>query len=491
MKNCDADVIVVGCGPVGVMLALRCVQRGLSVTAIDQSTEVFPLPRAIGMDEEIQQLFESAGLLEELRDHSTPMLGAEFANADGERVVGIDLPDGTVGSLGFPLMVAFDQPGVERFLRAAAIEAGVDMRLGVGAQSIEDRADGVAVEVSGPMGPSTLTCRWLVGADGARSTVRALRGLTLIDQGFDQTWLVVDTTLLDPGLPLPIVTRQLCDPDRIGTIVPGHGTRRRWEFRLKPDETSEQVLEGEFVARLLSPWGSPEQLQVDRAAVYRFHATVADRFRDGPVFIAGDAAHQMPPFNGQGMCSGMRDAENLAWKLAMVANGAAGDELLDSYDTERRPHVTKQVEHAVDAGMLIDAIAHDGEAALESGYGQRPFPHLERGVIDGDNGTVGRPLPMPVGDRALISAVGKSWTLLTCDVDVEVPAIWADIGAAVARVPADAYPGLVEPGMTMIVRPDRYVAAVSADLAGASRRLAQQMGTAAPSATSSHSNKHT
>ena len=340
MSAHDADVIVVGCGPVGVMLALRCVQRGLSVIAIDQSTEVFPLPRAIGMDEEIQQLFESAGLLDELRDHSTPMLGADFANADGERVVGIDLPEGTVGSLGHPLMVAFDQPGVERFLRSAAIDAGVDMRLGVGAQSIEDLADSVAVEVSGGMGPSTLTCRWLVGADGARSTVRGLRGLTLVDQGFDQTWLVVDTTLLDPDLPLPIVTRQLCDPDRICTIVPGHGTRRRWEFRLKSDETSEQALEGDFVAQLLSPWGSPEQLQVDRAAVYRFHATVADRFRDGPVFLAGDAAHQMPPFNGQGMNSGMRDAENLAWKFAMVAEGEAGDELLDSYDIERRPHVT-------------------------------------------------------------------------------------------------------------------------------------------------------
>jgi 3-(3-hydroxy-phenyl)propionate hydroxylase len=485
VSNHDADVIVVGCGPVGVMLALRCVQRGLSVIAVDQSTEVFPLPRAIGMDEEIQQLFESAGLMDELRDHSTPMLGAEFVNADGERVVGIDLPEGTLGSLGYPLMVSFDQPGVERFLRSAAIDAGVDVRLGTAAKRIDDLDDGVSIELSDGSRTSTLTCRWLAGADGARSTVRGLRGITLLDQGFDQTWLVVDTTLLDPELPLPVGARQHCDPERICTLVPGHRSRRRWEFRLKTDETSEQVLEGDFVAGLLSPWGNPEQLQVDRVAVYRFHATVADRFRDGSVFLAGDAAHQMPPFNGQGMCSGMRDAENLAWKLAMVADGKAGDELLDSYEAERQPHVTKQVEHAVDAGMLIEAIAHDGEAALESGYGQRPFPHLEDGLIDGDHPTVGSPLPMPFGDRELISSVGEGWTLLTCEVeDLDVPSVWVDVGAAVSSLPADAYPGLVEPGMTVIIRPDRYVAAVSTDLAGASRRLAQQIGTAASAASS-------
>ena len=278
MRGFDADVIVVGCGPVGVMVALRCAQRGLRVIALEKTLDVYPLPRAIGMDDEIQQVFESAGLIDPLRLHSTPMLGGEFVNANGERVVGIDLPEGTLGPLGYPVIVAFDQPGVERFLRTAALEAGVDLRLGVEAQRVESRPEGVGVEVVGRAGTEILSARWLVGADGAKSTIRSLRDIDMIDQGFDQTWLVVDTTLLDPTLPLPTLARQICDPARICTFVPGHGTRRRWEFRLQAGETREQALQDDFLTKLLLPWGSPDQLQIDRAAVYRFHATLADRF---------------------------------------------------------------------------------------------------------------------------------------------------------------------------------------------------------------------
>ena len=472
MRGFDADVIVVGCGPVGVMVALRCAQRGLRVIALEKTLDVYPLPRAIGMDDEIQQVFESAGLIDPLRLHSTPMLGGEFVNANGERVVGIDLPEGTLGPLGYPVIVAFDQPGVERFLRTAALEAGVDLRLGVEAQRVESRPEGVGVEVVGRAGTEILSARWLVGADGAKSTIRSLRDIDMIDQGFDQTWLVVDTTLLDPTLPLPTLARQICDPARICTFVPGHGTRRRWEFRLQAGETREQALQDDFLTKLLLPWGSPDQLQIDRAAVYRFHATLADRFRDGGVFLAGDAAHQMPPFNGQGMCSGMRDAENLAWKMAMVSAGHANDRLLDTYDTERRPHAAAQVRHSVDAGLLIEAIADDEKAALESGYGRRRFPSLEHGLIDGDHPAVGRPLVQRARDRNLTVSATNGWVLIRGASDVGgVPEVWSRIGAEVSNVAAGSYPDLLGPGITVIVRPDQYVAAVTADLDSTSSRL--------------------
>ena len=477
MSRVDADVVVVGCGPVGVMLALRCAQRGLHVIALDKDTDVYPLPRAIGMDDEIQQLFETAGLGDALRRHSTPMLGAEFVNADGERVVGIDLPPGTLGPLGHPPMVAFDQPSVERCLRTAAIDAGVELRLGLDAHRVETMAEGVRIDLSGDPVTQALTCRWLVGCDGAKSTVRALRGIDLVDQGFDQTWLVVDTTLLDPDLSLPAVAQQRCDPARICTFVPGHGTRRRWEFRLRADECREQVLDPGFIAELLAPWGTGAQLQIDRAAVYRFHATLADRFRDGAVFLAGDAAHQMPPFNGQGMCTGMRDAENLAWKLVMVAAGQADDRLLDSYEAERRPHAAAQVDHSVDAGLLIEAIANDGAAALDSGYGQRRFPSLQHGLIDGDHPVVGRPLVEPTPRAALAPSRARGWTLLRIGAHADpVPDLWHQLSAEVIEVPIGAFRDLVEDGTTVVVRPDRYVAAVTADLGATTRRLSTRLG---------------
>lgn len=456
----DADVIVVGCGPVGVMAALRCAQRGLSVIALDRSEEVFPLPRALGMDEEVQELFHRAGLGDKLAAHSAPLPGAEFLDSDGNQVVGIELPPGTVGPLGLPPMVAFDQPGVERFLRTAAVEAGVDMRLGaeafaVGQEQGSNGNEHVVVKVGNEVADTELRCRWVIAADGAKSTVRSLVGLSLVDQGFDQTWLVVDATLLDEELALPRLAQQLCSKERICTFVPGRGTHRRWEFQLQVGETREDVLRNEAIRDFLAPWGSEAQLRVDRSAVYRFHATVANSFRAGNVFLAGDAAHQMPPFNGQGMCTGMRDVENLSWKLADVAFGRADSGLLDSYDEERRPHAAEQVAHSVDAGMLMLAIANDGVAALESGYGQRPFPKLE-GSLFGDHALVGGLLP-----RVLEPAGGlpSGWVVLAPASDQAVPPELQRAQATICELPDVSYP-VLDARQCLVVRPDRHIAAV-------------------------------
>ena len=467
----DADVLVVGCGPVGVMAALRCAQRGLRVIAIDRSIEVYPLPRAIGMDDEVQELMARAGLIDELRTYSAPMPGGEFTDGDGNRIVGIELPDGTVGALGHPPIIAFDQPSLERSLRRAAVEAGVDMRLGLDAYAIADlgpaASDGVRVRVGDDSSESDLTARWLIAADGAKSTIRSLRRISMIDQGFDQTWLVVDTTLLDPGVDLPRLARQQCGADRVCTLVPGPGRHRRWEFQLHHDERRDDVLDPDAIAAFLAPWGTPEQLHVDRSAVYRFHATVAETFRDGPVFLAGDAAHQMPPFNGQGMCTGMRDVENLSWKLAAVARGNCGDGLLETYDEERRPHATEQVAHSVDSGLLMQAIAQDGEAALETGYGQRPFPKLTGSMFVDGHALVGTVLPDLI-DSLFSTSTG--WRVLSCEVD-RAPRLWTELDATVVNVAEDDVPGLLESGGALLVRPDRYVAALSNDAVLATQQI--------------------
>jgi 3-(3-hydroxy-phenyl)propionate hydroxylase len=479
----DADVLVVGCGPVGVMAALRCAQRGLRVLAIDRSIEVYPLPRAIGMDDEIQELMARAGLIDELRTYSKPIPGGEFTDGDGNRIVGIELPDGTVGALGHPPIIAFDQPSLERSLRRAAVDAGVDMRLGLDAYAIADlgpaAGDGVRVQVGDDDRESAITARWLIAADGAKSTIRSLRGISMIDQGFDQTWLVVDTTLLDPDIGLPRVARQQCGADRVCTLVPGPGRHRRWEFQLRSDEHRDEVLKPDAIAEFLAPWGTPEELQVDRAAVYRFHATVAETFRDGPVFLAGDSAHQMPPFNGQGMCTGMRDVENLSWKLAAVAHGQCAVGLLDTYDEERRPHATEQVAHSVDSGLLMQAIAHDGDTALETGYGQRPFPKLTGSMFVDDHPLVGTVLPEFVDS---LFSTSEGWRVLSCDVD-QALRLWAELDATVVNVTADDVPGLLESGGALVVRPDRYVAAVSNDAVLAAQQITSALHLASSSAS--------
>lgn len=466
----DADVIVVGCGPTGVMAALRCAQRGLTVIAIDRTTEIYPLPRAIGMDAEGQRLFTSAGLGSELASFSTPMLGAEFVTADRERVVGFDLPPGFVTPLGHPPVVGFDQPMLEAALRSAASGAGVDLRLGVEAIGLDNRPEGVRLTTT----QGVLTARWLIGADGASSWVRSSLEIELDDQGFDQPWLVVDTTQLDPDLGLSPIVQQICDPDRVVTFVIGHGTRRRWEFQLAEHESSDDMLRPATIATLLAPWGDSSQLRVDRAAVYRFHGLVATTMRTDSTFLVGDSAHQMPPFNGQGMCSGLRDADNLAWKLELVHLGLLSTDLLDSYDAERRPHAVATVEHACDAGRLIDAIAAGTDISTDAGYGGgRGTPFLMSGVIDGDHRAVGRPAPQPVVDGTRLDhLVGDRFALLQIkdSVDDHVPEIWARLDAATVQVDETDIREL-QPGETMIVRPDRYVAAVTSDLATTTERL--------------------
>ncbi|MEM8707449.1 MAG: bifunctional 3-(3-hydroxy-phenyl)propionate/3-hydroxycinnamic acid hydroxylase [Actinomycetota bacterium] len=466
----DADLVIVGCGPVGAMAALRARQFGLSVIVVDRDTDVYPLPRAVGMDDEIQRLFDTAGLLDGLRACSTPMAGAEFLDRHGERVIGIELPPDFVGPNGHPPVVAFDQPSLERLVRSAALDAGAELRLGVEITAI----DGTTLTTADG---ATITGRWILAADGAKSTVRRLVGVELEDQGFDEEWVVVDTTLLDPDLPLSRLATQHCDPARVITYVPGHADRRRWEFQFLPGETKAEMEDPARIAELLAPWGTPEQLRVDRIAVYRFHATVAEAFRIGDVFLAGDAAHQMPPFNGQGMCTGMRDVDNLVWKLAMVRVGDADDALLDTYDTERRPHAAGQVEHAVDAGRLINAIAEGGADDFEAGYGGgREFPHLETGWLVGDGRFAGRPFPQPFDadggfDRRLGSGIALVTTADT-EISADVTGRWAAVGAQRVDTEPGRFPGLVEPGTVVIVRPDRHVAAVTTDLGSTTDALA-------------------
>lgn len=376
-----ASVIVVGGGPVGVAMAMNCARYGFEVTVFEKEHEIHPLPRAIVMDDEVQRALTLAGA-ENLGSVTSPLAGAEFIDDDGARIIGIDVPDGLVMGSGFPPVVRYYQPELERFLRHHALRMGVDLRLGEEVASLtQSESDVEIVLTSG----ETVRGDWLVAADGAASPIRKQLGIAFESLGFDQNWLVIDVRLAeDFTSELPTHVQQICDPSRPATFVPGHERFRRWEFQLQPDETREEMTTDERVWDLLSPWITPSDAEIVRAVVYRFHATVAETMRSGRVFIAGDAAHQMPPFLGQGLCTGIRDAANLPWKLRLVEDGFAGDTLLDTYDGERRPHATRVVAHAADMGKLIDQLsdpAREDDDLSDAYGGQRPFPDSNQGSL--------------------------------------------------------------------------------------------------------------
>ncbi|MBU6317901.1 MAG: FAD-dependent monooxygenase, partial [Acidobacteria bacterium] len=243
----------------------------------------------------------------------------------------------------------FFQPGLERPLRAAAVRNGADVRLSTTVVSIEQTEHDVGLGLDDG---SAVRAAWVVACDGARSTARRLLGVTMHDLQFEEPWLVLDL-VLQPGTPEPSeVTLQVCDPKRPHTLVPMPAPRFRFEFMLLPGEDPAWIQQPEVIDRLLADWVDPATVEVERAAVYTFHGLVADQWRQGRVLLAGDAAHQMPPFLGQGMCSGMRDAANLAWKVDAVVHGA-DPALLDTYQAERAPHVRSIIESAVGFGRLI------------------------------------------------------------------------------------------------------------------------------------------
>ncbi len=390
------DVVVLGLGPVGCMAALLLARRGLSVLAVERDEEVYRLPRAVNLDGEVVRAVQPFGLAEDLDALLQPVRDGErvgFANSKREWLFGNAVKD--FGANGWQPMNMFDQPELEAWLRTQALaEAGVTGRVGVEATGFEDHGDGVTLELAGPDGTERLEARYLLACDGASSPTRKRLGIGWQDLGYNHDWLVVDV-ITKPGHQCGPTTLQVCDPDRITTYVCTKDPYRRWEFKLNEGETWEEMLEPERIASLIEQWTPAGTYEVRRAAMYQFHAATADRWRVGRVFIAGDAAHQTPPFLGQGMNAGLRDVINFAWKLPLVVGGFADDSLLDSYEAERTAHAHDLVEWAVSIGQLMEHLAAveaaeragatppDTPPKLKSsGYGQgREQPPLRAGVI--------------------------------------------------------------------------------------------------------------
>jgi 3-(3-hydroxy-phenyl)propionate hydroxylase len=343
------DILIIGYGPVGATLAALLGRYGVHALAVDKVHEVLLMPRAIALDNEALRILQLAGLAEdafdkivipEVRMHC-PMVG-QFGRAN------------TSGSLdGHPKLVTFYQPDLEHSMRAQSRHFSSVQHLG-GFELVDLIQDdtGVLAILRGEDGSQQqVRSHYLVGADGASSKVRSLIGQDFQGTSYSEDWLIVDAAEREQQAIDHV--EFICDHRRPTPHMPAPGGRERWEFMLRAGETREQMENDEHIATLLQPWIAADQLKIERKAVYRFHARCCERFQSGRVFLIGDAAHITPPFVGQGLVAGLRDAANLAWKLAWVVNGRASSKILDSYDQERRPHAREMIVLAKLMGSMV------------------------------------------------------------------------------------------------------------------------------------------
>lgn len=405
------DVAIIGLGPVGATLSAILAARGVKVLAVDAAADIFNLPRALGLDHEVMRVFQGLGLAEKMMAVTSAYKPTEYRTSTGEVIHRFKSPEAPF-PLAWPPYLTFLQPDLERVLRNHVRDSeNVEMHLATEVTGLAEDADLNRLTLRDKATGKTRTecARFVVGCDGGNSFVRNHLGIRFEDLVFDEPWIVVDM-LLEQDVALPDVNIQYCDPARPHTFVIGPNNLRRWEFMLLPGEDPVIMSSEASVWSLLSPWLKPGQARLWRAAAYRFHALVAERWQKGRIFLAGDACHMTPPFLAQGMVQGIKDAVNLGWKLAAVLNGAP-ESLLESYERERRPLVREVIFITKGLGGIIcerDPEAAEKrnekmrkELAASSGAAVRQdlFPPIAAGPFcqpqPGIESAVGRPAPQP------------------------------------------------------------------------------------------------
>jgi 3-(3-hydroxy-phenyl)propionate hydroxylase len=350
------DIVVVGMGPVGKLAAAMLARAGHSVLIADKKLETYPLPRAVAHDAEIARILQNVGLpVDRMPDAVEPYDDMYvWMNADRQILHQVDWTG--VDPSGWNNTYFYNQPALEAHLEASLLaEPRVDARRGVSAHLVRQDAESVEVRLDRVDGTEStrVRARYLLGADGANSSIRTELGIAWRDLGYFFDWLVVDVI---PGEDVEVthLALQVCDPARPTTVVPGGPGRRRWEFMRLPGETVEELIAPDRIWELLRPFGvTPANSTLERGVVYTFNSCWAAEWRKGRAFLLGDAAHLMPPFAGQGLAAGFRDVINLTWKLDLVLRGLAAEDVLDSFESERLPHVTDFVDFSMSLGRII------------------------------------------------------------------------------------------------------------------------------------------
>lgn len=471
MTEPSYDVAVVGGGPVGVTLLNLLGAHGLSAVGFERESLPGHSPRAGSFDGEVMRIFQSAGLAEAIDATISPSTGLRLVNEAGTTLLSMDNRE-TRGPQGWAAGYRMYQPTLERLLRRGlqrfpAVTLHVSHEVTAvgqepGSAWVEalDRTSGIASRVS---------ARYVVGCDGASSFVRGAIGSRFTSLAPDQPYLVVDAKPLR-SLNLPGEGILFCWPSR-PHYWRGLAPWLRWELKVMPGDNPAELATPAGVYRLLEDWITRNDAEIERAVIYTFHSLLADRWRAGRVLLAGDAAHVQPPFMGQGLCSGVRDVANLAWKLAFVCHGQADDRLLDTYQSERSAHARAWIEEATRIGDIVTAtdpaVAAARDARILAGSRElRPItPRLGPGLhADAPEpaGTLSTQPLLPDG-RRLDDVVALRFLVVVS------PGLADAIPEGVDAVVMSEPPGVIDPLLraygcrALVVRPDRYVLGVAGD----------------------------
>jgi 2-polyprenyl-6-methoxyphenol hydroxylase-like FAD-dependent oxidoreductase len=454
------DVAIVGYGPTGMMLAALLGRQGHRVIVFDKHRSLYNLPRAACFDDEIMRTFQKLDLVDAVLPGVVVQTEYEWVNGAGETLLEVTYDNPARG--GWAALYMMYQPHIETVLDGLCQSLPtVEVCQGVVVDGLQI-TDGEVMMTVGDRDGSRhdVHARYLVGADGGDSFVRPALGIGFTDYHFQENWLVCDFRKRRE-LPWVPTFRQVCDPAQPVSIVRIGPEHQRFSFMLEPDETGTRATDEGRVWKRVARYLTPDDAELVRVANYMFRSRFADRWREGPVMLAGDAAHEMPPFLGQGMCSGMRDGHNLAWKLHLVLTGQAEPGLLDTYQPEREPHVRFITEKAIELGRV--QTLRDPELARERDKRllalrrarQRPdkivYPGLTAGLVattTADGGAVfpqGRVRQTDDDPVLFDDAVGAGLTILSRSAEVlaalgpEQLERWAELGGGVAliRPPAD------------------------------------------------------
>lgn len=390
------DVLIVGLGPVGAILASLLARQGMHVAAFDKLPDLYPLPRAIGLDHEAMRLLQQLQLIDQISPYIAPYRASEYRGADGQPILRLDAASEPY-PLGWVPGYVFNQPALEKCVRGYLTSLPT-AQMFTEAEVLDTGQDeaGVWADVAFKDGEvRRYHASYLVACDGGSSPIRKRLQIPFEDLGFEESWLVVDAIVPDAKLgDLPQTQVQYCNPERPATFVVGPGNHRRWEIMLHESEAGEASWPDHKLWAMLDRWVKPGEIQLWRSAAYRFHGLVAQQWQEGRILLAGDAAHMTPPFMAQGMVQGLRDAQNLAWKLLRVLRGQSHPRLLSSYMHERRPHTIRTTQATIELGRIIcerdpdkartrdqELLARQG-GVVKTSVRQNLIPPLSAGLID-------------------------------------------------------------------------------------------------------------
>lgn len=482
------SVTIVGAGPTGLMLANILGQAGVRTLLVEANPATVGEPRAVSIDDETLRVVQQIGLIDPVRSEMVSGYGSEYLGPSGSRFLKVKP---SAQPYGHPRRNAFRQPIFEAQLREGLTRfPHVETRFECKAESFTQTDDHVALKLKPAKGrASTVETDYLVGCDGSWSPTREALGYMLSGSSLDERWLIIDLEDSPSDSPETIV---FCDPKRPGIMLPGPRNTRRYEFKLMPGETDEIILADAMIDHFLNTHGGAPGARLIRKTIYHFHARIANHWGRGRVWLAGDAAHLMPPFAGQGMNGGVRDAANLGWKLAQVARGTIGPGLIDSYERERRTHIGQMIKLALRMGTIfgppsaLHGLAIRGAFRLlgiwpaartyfaEMKY--KPAPRFDHGFFLESQlsrrGVVGRMLPQPplpasYGAKKLDDLLGDGFALVAIDgpdaATLDRLSLGEDwdrlIEARIRLASADIPDFAAHTGHVLLVRPDRYVMA--------------------------------